>query len=107
MNRFFCTVGFVVCLFCFIFTFTRMIDLAQNEIIKEIVIKILAPLKNPYVSIPLVICWLGFTICLIHRMFFGRNERNRKFLVTFSLGGFLIYISSVVFLTISNLMSVY
>lgn len=60
-----------------------MIDLAQNEIMKEIVIKNTCTFKNPYVSIPLVICWLGFTVCLIHRMFLEEMKGIGNFLLPF------------------------
>ncbi|EJQ35454.1 hypothetical protein IEE_05531 [Bacillus cereus BAG5X1-1] len=100
MNKFFYTVGLV---FCILLAFSGMVDLVQNEIMKEMVVGMLAPLKKWYISLPLFICWLGFTFSFYYRMFFEKSEKNRIFLVAFSLGGFMVYMTGSLFLAVNEM----
>lgn len=101
MDKFFYTVGLV---FCILLAFSGMFDLVQNEIAREMVVGILKPLKKWYISVPLSICWLGFTFSLIYGMVFKKSEKNRKCLFCFLLGDFIVYMAGSVFLTFYKMM---
>ncbi|WP_249268332.1 hypothetical protein [Bacillus thuringiensis] len=49
MNKFFYTVGLV---FCILLAFSGMIDLVQDEIMKEMIVAMITPLKNSMLLYP-------------------------------------------------------
>ncbi|WP_044782876.1 MULTISPECIES: hypothetical protein [Bacillus cereus group] len=100
MDKFFCTVGLV---FCILLAFSGIIDLVQNEIMKAMVVGMLAPLKKWYVALPLGICLLGFNTSLIYKMLNENSEKSKQFLVIFSLGGFMIYMTASLFSTVNEI----
>ncbi|PGM79941.1 hypothetical protein CN957_15835 [Bacillus cereus] len=100
MNKFFYTVGLVCCI---LLAFSGMVDLVQNEIMKEMVVGMLAPLKEWYVALPVALCWLGFTVSLIYRVFYGASDKQTKFLVMFPLGALMAYMTGSLVMMINGL----
>ncbi|MGE6313611.1 hypothetical protein ACQKD6_24750 [Bacillus cereus] len=100
MNKFFYTVGLV---FCILLAFSGVISLVQDETMKEIVVVMIAPLKEWYVTLPLSICSIGFGTSLIYNMFDENSKKSKKCLILFSLGSFMVYISATLFIELNEI----
>ncbi|HDR8509864.1 TPA: hypothetical protein QC438_003441 [Bacillus cereus] len=100
MNKFFYTVGLV---FCILLAFSGMIDLVQDEIMKEMIVAMITPLKKWYVALPLGICLIGCHISFIYRLFDENSEKSKKILMFCSLSGFMIYMTATLYITLNEI----
>ncbi|BCD02778.1 hypothetical protein BC30048_p1287 (plasmid) [Bacillus cereus] len=100
MNKYFYTVGLV---FCILLAFSGVINLVQDETMKEIVVIMLAPLKKWYVALPIGICSIGFGTSLMYNMFDENSKKSKECLMLFSLGSFTIYISATLLIMINEM----